>query len=114
MIGELVLRFVLGGAIVSLFAVISDMIQPKTYAGLFGAAPSVGLASFGIVFATHGGARAALDGRSMLAGAVALLGYSLAVKYLVMHRRWPTLPAAGVLILLWLAIAFALWAVALR
>ena len=49
-----------------------------------------------------------------LAGAVALLGYSLAAKHLVMHRRWSTLVAASVLLLLWLAIAFALWAIALR
>jgi hypothetical protein len=95
MIGELLLRFVLGGAIVSLFAAISDMVQPKTYAGIFGAAPSVALASLGLAFATQSGSRAALDGRSMLAGAVALLGYSLAAKHLIMHRRWRALAAVA-------------------
>ncbi|HWE64016.1 MAG TPA: DUF3147 family protein [Chloroflexota bacterium] len=114
MFGEFLLRFVLGGTIVSLFAVLSDMVSPKTFAGIFGAAPSVALASLGLAFATGGVSKAALDGRSMLAGAVALLAYSLLVQHLVMRRRWPTMLAASVLLLLWLAIALALWAIALR
>jgi hypothetical protein len=36
----LLIRFVLGGLIVSAFAVVSEMFKPKTFAGLFGAAPS--------------------------------------------------------------------------
>jgi hypothetical protein len=114
MVAELLLRFVLGGAIISLFAVLSDMVSPKTYAGIFGAAPSVALASLGIAFATEAGAKAALDGRSMLLGAVALFAYSLAAKRLIMHRRWSALIAASLLLLLWLAIALALWALVLR
>jgi hypothetical protein len=114
MIGELLLRFLLGGIIVSAFAVISDIVQPKTYGGTFGGAPSVALASLGLTFAIQGGRVAALDGRSMLAGAVALFGYSVAAKYLIMHRRWRAPIAASVLWLVWLAIAFALWAVVLR
>jgi Protein of unknown function (DUF3147) len=39
-------RFVAGGLIVSLFAVLGDVLRPKSFAGLFGAAPSVALATF--------------------------------------------------------------------
>ena len=39
--GEIILRFILGGAIVSAFAAMGDMLKPKSFAGLFGAAPSV-------------------------------------------------------------------------
>ena len=44
---ELVVRFLVGGALVSLFALIADVLKPKGFAGLFGAAPSVALASLG-------------------------------------------------------------------
>ena len=43
-IKELVLRFVLGGVIVSLFSLLGDLWKPKTFSGIFGAAPSVALA----------------------------------------------------------------------
>ena len=38
---ELIFRFIVGGLVVSLFAVIGDVLKPKSFAGLFGAAPSV-------------------------------------------------------------------------
>ena len=44
---DLVLRFVIGGLVVSSFAVLGDMLKPKSFAGLFGAAPSVALATLG-------------------------------------------------------------------
>src|SRR5579885_521162 len=112
MIGTLLLRFFLGGLIVSAFAVLGDMLRPKSFAGIFGAAPSVALASLGIAFATKGGAHAALDGRSMPAGALALCAYSLFVMHLVWRRRWNAMGATGLAMLLWLAVAFSLWAVA--
>ncbi len=37
---ELLIRFFIGGVIVSLFAMSSDALRPKSFAGLFGAAPS--------------------------------------------------------------------------
>ena len=35
---QLVFRFVIGGLVVSLFAVIGDVLKPKSFAGLFGSA----------------------------------------------------------------------------
>jgi hypothetical protein len=37
--GELLIRFCVGGFIVSAFALIPDLFKPKTFAGLFGSAP---------------------------------------------------------------------------
>jgi uncharacterized membrane protein (GlpM family) len=51
---EYLLRFVLGGLVVLLFAVLGDLLRPKSFAGLFGAAPSVALATLGIAVAEHG------------------------------------------------------------
>ena len=50
-IGEILARFLIGGAIVSFFAVLAEMFRPKSFAGLFGAAPSIALATIGITIA---------------------------------------------------------------
>ena len=42
---ELFIRFLIGGAVVSSFALLGEVFRPKTFAGLFGAAPSIALAS---------------------------------------------------------------------
>ncbi len=54
--GDILLRFVIGGTVVSLFPVLGDLFKPKSFAGLFGAAPSV--AALGLTIAKHGGAYA--------------------------------------------------------
>jgi len=105
---EALLRFVLGGAVVSVFAILADVLRPKSFAGLFGAAPSVALASLGLAVANHGADYAAVEATSMVAGAVALGVYSLSVCYLLMVRRWHALAATIFCLLVWLAVAFGL------
>jgi len=39
------LRFLAGGIAVSAFAALGDTLRPKSFAGLFGAAPSIALAT---------------------------------------------------------------------
>ena len=56
---EYVVRFVAGGLIVSVFAIVGDMLRPKSFAGLLGAAPSVALATLGIAVVQHGAQYAA-------------------------------------------------------
>src|SRR5437763_12534207 len=68
MLSELAVRFLLGGAVVSAFSVVAEMWEPKTFAGIFGAAPSVALASLALAFHKHGGAYVAIEGRSMVIG----------------------------------------------
>ncbi len=65
---ELLFRFLIGGLAVSFFAALGDVLKPKSFAGLFGAAPSVGLATLAL--------SASSDGRtyaSTRAGITALL-----------------------------------------
>jgi hypothetical protein len=114
MLADLVLRFVIGGLIVSAFAVLGDILRPKSFAGIFGAAPSVALASLGLAFITRGSAHAAVEGRSMVVGALALGCYSLLVARLLLHYQWNPIVATGLSWLLWLAVAFGLWAAFLR
>lgn len=50
---EYIVRFLAGGLIVSAFAILSDILRPKSFAGLLGAAPSVALATLGIALVQH-------------------------------------------------------------
>ena len=112
--GDLGFRFVLGGGIVSLFALLGDVLKPKSFAGLFSAAPSVALATLGLAFSEHGGSYTSLEGRSMLVGAIALMGYSQLVSHLMMRHNWHATVAAIYGILLWGATAFGIWWCTLR
>ena len=47
---------------VSLFAVLGDLFEPKTFGGLFGAAPSVALATLALSIHAHGAAYGAASG----------------------------------------------------
>lgn len=109
---EYLLRFLVGGAVVSAFSMLGDVLRPKSFAGLFGAAPSVALATLGIAIFQHGEAYAAIQTRSMMAGAGALVVYSVVVCQLLMRGRMRALPATLLSIVVWLATSFALWSVA--
>ena len=76
---EYLVRFLVGGAVVSAFAMLSDVLRPKSFAGLFGAAPSVALATLGIAVYRHGPDYAAFQSQAMMAGAIALAVYSVVV-----------------------------------
>jgi hypothetical protein len=105
---EYVVRFFVGGAMVSVFAMLGDVLRPKSFAGLFGAAPSVALATLGIAIYRHGPGYAALQGHSMMAGAIALAVYSVVVCHILVRARLRTLPAAMLSLAAWLIVAFAL------
>jgi len=111
MVIELVVRFVLGGVVVTAFAVLADVLQPKSFAVIFGAAPSVALATLGLTFASHGGSYAGLEGRSMIAGSAAFLLYAVLTSRLLLKRTGNTLVVACAA---WLAMAFGLWGLFLR
>jgi uncharacterized protein DUF3147 len=46
-VSQILVRFLIGGVAVSAFAVLGDLLKPKSFAGLFGAAPSIALAALG-------------------------------------------------------------------
>jgi Protein of unknown function (DUF3147) len=52
--GEALIRFIIGGLLVTAFAVLGDMLKPKSFAGLFGAAPSVALATLILTIHSEG------------------------------------------------------------
>ncbi|OAF15935.1 DUF3147 family protein [Bradyrhizobium neotropicale] len=107
---EYLLRFIAGGMIASAFAILGDMLRPKSFAGLLGAAPSVALVTLGIAVVQHGPSYAAAESWTMIYGAVALGCYSVVVCHLLMRSRLPALPATIAALAAWLAIAFGLLA----
>src|SRR6201985_1324895 len=109
---EYIVRFLVGGVVVSAFAMLGDVLRPKSFAGLFGAAPSVALATLGIAIYRHGESYAAVQTHSMIAGALALAVYSVVVCQLLIRARMRALPATLLSIAVWLTAAFGLWAVA--
>jgi Protein of unknown function (DUF3147) len=109
---EYVVRFLVGGAVVSAFAMLGDVLRPKSFAGLFGAAPSVALATLGIAIYQHGAGYAALQSRSTMAGAVALAVYSVIVCHILVRARLRVLPATMLSLAVWLIVAFGLLIIA--
>lgn len=109
---EYVVRFIVGGIVVSAFAMLGDVLRPKSFAGLFGAAPSVALATLGIAIYQHGAGYAALQSRAMMAGAAALAIYSVVVCHLLVRTRLRALPATLLSLFVWLAVAFGVLALA--
>lgn len=113
-IKEILVRFVIGGAVVSVFAALGEVFRPKSFAGLFGAAPSIALATLGLTIAHDGKAYAALEARSMVAGALAFFLYAAAVSWILMRYKPTALAASVALLPVWFGTSFALWAVFLR
>lgn len=111
---DIFLRFVIGGLIVSCFAVVGGIFKPKSFAGLFGAAPSIALATVTLTIATQGPGYAAIEARSMVAGALAFFVYASWISWIAMRYRPKALLVTTLSIPLWFATAFGLWYACLR
>jgi hypothetical protein len=107
---ELTIRFLIGGFIVSLFAMLGEVLRPKSFAGLFGAAPSIALATVGITIHQKGQTFAALEARSMMIGAIAFFVYAVLTSWTLRRYRVGSLAAALMLMPVWFAISLGSWA----
>jgi len=104
---EFLLRFCIGGLAVSAFAVLSDIFRPKSFAGLFGAAPSIALSTLAIALSQHGSDYMAVEARSMVVGSAALCLYCIVVCRLMKRHGLRALLATAGALIVWIAIAFA-------
>jgi hypothetical protein len=108
---EYIIRFLVGGAVVSFFAVLAEMLRPKSFAGLFSAAPSIALATIGITIARHGASYAAVESRAMILGAVGFFLYASACSWLLMRKKVKALTATTALLPVWFGVSIGLlWA----
>jgi hypothetical protein len=111
---DIFIRFLIGGLVVSVFSSLGDVLRPKSFAGLFGAAPSIALATLGLTIQQNGKMYAALECRSMTLGAIAFFVYALNVSWVLKRYRPSALGAALVLMPVWFAVSFGLWFLAQR
>ena len=111
---QLVIRFVIGGLVVCAFALLGEILRPKTFAGLFAAAPSVALATLTLTLSANGKHYAAIEARSMIVGAVAFCCYALACQYLLGKKHLKAAPATTALLAVWALCSFGLWSLLLR
>jgi hypothetical protein len=109
--GTVLIRFLVGGVVVSLFAALGDALRPKSFAGLFGAAPSIALATLGLTIRQNGKAYAVLECRSMMLGALGFFAYALSVGWVLRRYRPSTLVASLALLPIWFVVSLGLWLV---
>lgn len=114
MMAEIALRFLLGGVLVSVFAVVGEVVRPRSFAGIFGAAPSVALAGLGLACATESAHYAAVESRTMMIGAIALIVYSSTCAILLRSKSMPVWLHAALAWATWFVVAFSLFAIVER
>ncbi len=114
LLDDLLLRFIAGGVIVSTFALVGDLFEPRSFSGIFSAAPSLAVTTLGLALFREGAPYASTESRSMVLGAAAFFGYAYATCYILMHYKVSALFASTACIVVWLGISMLLWAVCLR
>lgn len=92
-----------GGTLVVLFAVLSETLEPKRFAGLFGAAPAVALAGLAVTLVAKGVGSAHDAALGMLAGAAGMTVYAAVATGLLRTMR--ALHAALLALPAWLVVA---------
>jgi hypothetical protein len=90
---------------VTAFALLSEGLSPKRFAGLFSAAPAVAIASLVIVLLDKGSHDAHQSAEGMLAGSAGMVAYAAASIPLL--RRLPASRAATAGLLSWFVVAAA-------
>ena len=106
---DILIRFLVGGLVVSFFSIFAEVLRPKSFAGLLGAAPSVALATLGLTIRHDGKQYAAFEARSMLMGAAAFFVYAIAVSWLLRRCRPSALGAALGAMPIWFIVSLGLW-----
>ncbi len=100
-----IVKAVAGGSLVVVFSLLSESLQPKRFAGLFGAAPAVAIAGLAVTLVSKGVLDARDDSLGMIAGSVGMAAYACAAVLLL--KRTPSLVASVAGLAVWLAVAVA-------
>src|SRR5579864_1204051 len=110
----ILIRFFIGGISVSTFALLGDVFTPKSFAGLFGAAPSVALATLALSVVLEGRDNVATQSTSMMLSSIGLFCYASCVSWTMMHRPMRTIWATILFLPVWIAVTFGPWAMLLK
>ncbi len=99
---------------VAVFSFIGSLFTPKSFAGLWGAAPSVALATLVLTITKNGQGYAAAEAHSMIGGAIAFFLYATCVSVILMRKKCSAMQATLSCMVVWFGSAAALWLVWLR
>ena len=69
----LAIKGLLGGGLVVAFSLLAEAVRPKSFAGLFGAAPSIAVAGLAVTLVLKGSHEARLQSLGMILGSVAFV-----------------------------------------
>jgi hypothetical protein len=108
---EIIFRIIIGGAVVSGFSLLGELLKPKSFAGLFGAAPSVALASLALTVVKDGKAYASVEARSMFLGSIAFIVCAALISRILIRQRMQVLAATTAGIGFWFVVTFGLYCV---
>ncbi len=108
----ILVKGLVGGALVVLFALIGEVIRPRSLAGLTSSAPSIATASLLVTLLTSGALMAWNLSLGMIAGAVGLVAWCLAGIRPV--DQFGSVRGAAVATLVWFGTVAVLWAIFLR
>jgi Protein of unknown function (DUF3147) len=106
---EIIFRIIIGGAVVSGFSLLGELLKPKSFAGLFGAAPSISLVSLALTVLKDGKSYASVEARSMLLGSIAFIVCAAVISRILIRRRMQVLAATTAGIGVWFVVAFGLY-----
>lgn len=104
MIVEYIAKFLAGGLFVCIFALIAQVCQPKQFAGVFSAAPSVLLAGLAITLLTKGTTHAIETAEGAIAGAVGMICYCIAANPAI--KRHKAIIGSTIALSVWLIVSF--------
>jgi hypothetical protein len=106
------LKGLAGGTLVLVFALIGEVIRPRSIAGILSGAPSVASAGLAVTVLTTGVMSAWNQSLAMIAGAAGLVVWCLVAADAT--KRFGGLKGSLAATLVWFATAFSLWGLLLR
>ena len=101
-----------GGVFVAAFSLIGESVQPKSFAGLFSAAPSIALAALTITLLTDGSSDAKEQTLAMVFGALALVLFCVLAAVTI--ERFDAVYGSAISVVAWFAVAGVSYVLVLR
>jgi uncharacterized membrane protein (GlpM family) len=101
-----------GGVFVAAFALIGQSVQPKSFSGLFSAAPSIALAALAITLLTDGPSDAKEQVLAMVFGVLAMVLFCMVAAVAI--QRFDAVYGSAISFVAWFAVAGVSYVLVLR
>jgi hypothetical protein len=108
----LAVKMLAGGSLVVVFALVSEVVGPRRFSGLFAAAPAIALASLTVTLFSDGVSKAHEAAVGMIVGSAGMICYCPLVSVLLVRVK--ALRASLIGLVAWFGVAGALYVGVLR